>query len=208
MSQRNLHLSDLKLDDSRLCLAFANTAAWHASDQPTELLNSYADLVAWARQNGVVTEPGARQLAQAGAERSTEAAFILDQAIALREAIYRIFSAVAGGRRPAGSDLDLLNAALEKAFAHLQLAPTEAGFTWKWTGSGTLEQMLWPVARSAADLLTSANLDRVRECADDRGCGDLFIDTSRNRSRRWCAMRDCGNRAKVRRHRRRKRSAE
>jgi predicted RNA-binding Zn ribbon-like protein len=208
MSQRNLHLSDLKLDDSRLCLDFANTAAWHASDQPTEQLNSYADLVAWASQNGIVTEPEARQLSQEGTKQSTEAVFILKQAIALREAIYRIFSAVAGERRPEGNDLNLLNTALGKAFSHLQVTPTEAGFTWKWTGQGALEQMLWPVARSAADLLTSAHLDRVKECEDDRGCGVLFLDTSRNRSRRWCAMRDCGNRAKVRRHRQRKRIVE
>jgi predicted RNA-binding Zn ribbon-like protein len=68
--------------------------------------------------------------------------------------------------------------------------------------------MLWPVARSAADLLTSAEeLARVGQCADDRGCGWLFFDTSRNHSRRWCAMKDCGNRAKARRHYRRQRKA-
>ena len=63
-----------------------------------------------------------------------------------------------------------------------------------------LERVVWPVARSAADLLTSDLLSRVRRCEDDRGCGYLFIDTSRNRSRRWCSMESCGNRAKARRH--------
>ena len=61
--------------------------------------------------------------------------------------------------------------------------------------------MLWPVAHSAAELLISDDLDRVKQCADDRGCGWLFVDTSRNRSRRWCSMESCGNRAKVQRHR-------
>jgi predicted RNA-binding Zn ribbon-like protein len=67
-------------------------------------------------------------------------------------------------------------------------------------GRRDLDEMLRPVARSAADWLVSADVDRVRLCADDRGCGYLFVDTSRNRSRRWCSMESCGNRAKARRH--------
>ena len=62
-----------------------------------------------------------------------------------------------------------------------------------------LDQMLWPIIRSAAELLTSDKLDRVCECPGEN-CGWLFIDMSRNRSRRWCDMKDCGNRAKARRH--------
>ena len=62
------------------------------------------------------------------------------------------------------------------------------------------DRILWPVARSAGELLISDKLDRVRQCADDRGCGYLFVDTSRNRSRRWCSMESCGNRAKAHRH--------
>ena len=66
--------------------------------------------------------------------------------------------------------------------------------------------MLWPVVQSAVDLMTSPELDRVGQCADDRGCGWLFVDTTKNRSRRWCDMRDCGNRAKARRHYAKKKS--
>jgi len=60
--------------------------------------------------------------------------------------------------------------------------------------------MLWPILRSGADLLASEDRERVGQCADDRGCGWLFFDASRNRSRRWCNMEDCGNRAKAKRH--------
>jgi predicted RNA-binding Zn ribbon-like protein len=60
--------------------------------------------------------------------------------------------------------------------------------------------MLWPILRSAAEVLTSEKRTRLGQCADDRGCGWLFLDTSKNRSRRWCDMEDCGNRAKARRH--------
>jgi len=63
--------------------------------------------------------------------------------------------------------------------------------------------MLWPVTRAAVDLLLSDSLAQVGQCADDRGCGLLFIDTSRNHSRQWCSMDACGNRAKAQRHYRR-----
>ena len=65
---------------------------------------------------------------------------------------------------------------------------------------GDLDQVLWSVLRSTTDLLTSKDLQRVGVCADDRGCGWLFYDTSRNRTRQWCSMRGCGNRAKAKRH--------
>jgi predicted RNA-binding Zn ribbon-like protein len=92
--------------------------------------------------------------------------------------------------------------------SHLRLVPGEDHFDWEWTGQeDRLDALLWPVGVSAAGLLASDDLNRVGECADDRGCGYLFFDTSRNRSRRWCEMRDCGNRAKARRHYRRIRTS-
>jgi predicted RNA-binding Zn ribbon-like protein len=60
--------------------------------------------------------------------------------------------------------------------------------------------MLAPIAWSAADLLTGPRAQRVRQCADEKGCGWLFIDESRAGTRRWCSMGECGNRAKARRH--------
>jgi predicted RNA-binding Zn ribbon-like protein len=106
-------------------------------------------------------------------------------------------------------DLVVLNEVLKDAQCHRRVTQSPQGFAWQWVEvPGGLDQILWPVSRSAADLLTSNLLERVRECADDRGCGYLFIDTSRNRSRRWCSMESCGNRAKVRQHRERQRKAK
>ena len=196
----------LNLKSGRLCLDFANTADWHASDQPEERLNSYANLVAWAKGVGILTEGQAQQLASAVMNRSTEVADVLARAIDLREAIFRIFSAISMGTSPAEADLAILNEVLAAALGRLQLVSTPDGFGWEWNAGGDrLDQMLWPVAQSAADLLTSEELNRVGQCADDN-CGWLFMDMSRNRSRRWCDMGDCGNRAKARRHYARKRS--
>ncbi len=195
------------LGAGRLCLDFANTADWHRSARPEERLRSYADLLAWGRQAAALTAGEAERLLRAAQRRPADAADVLRRAVALREAIYRLFSALAAGRPPADADLAVLNAALAEALPRLRLAASEEGFVWTWAGDAdALDAVLWPVARSAAELLTADERDRVRECADDN-CGWLFLDMSRNRSRRWCSMEGCGNRAKARRYYARKKRA-
>lgn len=191
----------LNLKSGRLCLEFANTAEWHASDQPEESLHSYNDLVAWAQRVGLLTRAEAQPLIDEATRHPDQAATTLEQAITLREAVYRIFSAVAAGRPAQTTDLAIMNKMLIATPGRLEIVSTADGFAWQWAGpEDALDRLLWPIARSAADLLTSAELSRVGECADDRGCGWLFLDTSRNHSRRWCDIKDCGNRAKARRH--------
>ena len=73
-------------------------------------------------------------------------------------------------------------------------------------GEKALDSALWPIADSAAKLLTSPDRKRIKECASNN-CLWLFLDTTKNHKRRWCDMKSCGNRAKVREHRRRKRAA-
>jgi predicted RNA-binding Zn ribbon-like protein len=200
MIEIDVYEGQLNLSEQRLCLEFANTADWHASEQPQEQLNSYADLVSWARQVGLLTEDEAQNQLRKATLRPADGAIILGRAIELREAMYHIFSAVAGGRPVEAADISLLNGWLRQAQGRLQVVATDSGFTWQW-GGRSFRQILWPIAQSAAELLVSEDLTRVKECADDRGCGWLFVDTSRNQSRRWCSMESCGNRAKVRRHR-------
>jgi len=198
----------LKLQAGRLALDFANTADWHASDQPEEKLNSYPDLVRWAEGVGILPEAEAEHLLRVETRRSEDAALVLERAITFREALYRIFSAITAGAPAEAADVSILNEMLATALGRLHLVSTQESFSWEWTAaSDDLERMLWPVAQSAADLLTSAELSRVGRCADER-CGWLFLDMSRNRSRRWCDMKDCGNRAKARRHYARQRSTE
>jgi predicted RNA-binding Zn ribbon-like protein len=192
---------NLKLESGWLCLDFANTADWHLSEHPTERLTSYAELMAWARSIGLLPDRTAQQLLRAAEQRPVEAARVLDRAVALREAIYHICVAVAGGHSPAEDDQAALNAELGRSLARSRLVWNKANFDWGRQGEdGDLDQMLWWVVRSTTDLLTSEDLQRVGVCADDRGCGWLFHDTSRNRTRQWCSMRGCGNRAKAKRH--------
>jgi predicted RNA-binding Zn ribbon-like protein len=191
----------------RLCLDYANTADWHASEHPEEFLNSYADLVAWGRHVGILTDSQAKRLLRKATLRPSEAAEVLKRAVDLREAIFRIFAAIAHGSPPKAADLSLLNQALSGALAQARVTPAADGFAWDWSDDDdALDRPLWPVVRSAAELLTSPELRRVGECAD-ANCGWLFLDTSRNHSRKWCDINDCGNRAKARRYYERKRSS-
>jgi predicted RNA-binding Zn ribbon-like protein len=193
----------------RICLDFANTftSSNRNSDEPHDWLDTFANLVTWGRLVGALADEDARTLLQEAAAQPEEAQRILKGAIELRETIYRIFSAIASGRSPAAADLDSLNAALAQALPHLRVVQDGDVFTWSWADQeDALDSMLWPVARSAGDLLTSDELERVGECAGD-DCGFLFLDMSRNHSRRWCDMGDCGNRAKARRHYRRQKES-
>ena len=191
----------LKLEAGRLCLDFANTLDWHASEHPVEKLTTYADLVAWAHKIGLLGEDLARRLNDLADAHPRIASATLEKARTLREAMYDIFVAVAHGGAPQQADIDTVNAALAEMLNRSRLVHGDTGFVWDWGGSeDDLDQMLWWVVQSATEVMTSDELLRVGQCADDRGCGWLFYDTSKNRTRRWCDMRGCGNRAKARRH--------
>lgn len=200
MNEIETSAGGLKLLGGRLSLDFANTADWHASGHPIEFLTSYSELVAWSQHAGILTGLETQHLLEAADRRPAEASAVLSRTIALREAIYRLFSAISHGLSPGADDLATFNAELSAVLAQPQIVLTAEGFAWDWLdGEESLDRMLRPVVYDAAELLTSEDLHRVGQCMDDR-CGWLFLDLSRNRSRRWCSMKDCGNRAKARRH--------
>lgn len=189
-----------ELRSLQLCLGFANTQKWHASAHPTEEIINYADLLDWAEASGLLKAAAKRRLSRLAAHDPPAAEAARQRAIELREAIYRIFTALVEKQTPSAADIACLNTALARALAHSQIVAVAEHFAWGWADTDSLDRVAWPIARSAGELLTSAWLDRVGQCADDRGCGWLFIDTSKNHSRRWCDINDCGNRAKARRH--------
>lgn len=206
-----------ELSGGALCLDFANT--WEDRERPqTDKLGSFEALLDFARQAGLVSAEARDRLAAQSREDEAEAAAAFEAARELRESIYRIFSARVEGRPAPPDDLERLNAALPDALGGLRVERTDdhdvgegsdgdakPAYAWsRCDASETLAAPLRPIVRSAAELLVSEDLDRVRECPGT-GCTWLFLDQSRNRSRRWCSMTTCGNRAKARRHYRRSR---
>jgi predicted RNA-binding Zn ribbon-like protein len=171
----------------------------------SEKLDGYADLVAWSRHVRLLTDREAKKLLRLAKQKPQAAAAVLERGLLLRRAIYRLFKSVVENWQPDAADGERLSEELSVARSHEKLIYAEHKFSWGWDArDDALDRMLWPLALSAAGLLTSGDLSRIRQCGGDN-CGWLFLDTSRNRSRQWCAMNDCGNLAKVRRFRQRQR---
>ncbi len=184
-----------------VCLDFANTLSGRRLSVLRDNLRSYSDLIAWAHQAGVLHPSDVRGLQSAAEHSSSRASSTLVKARDLRETIYRVFSAIATQKKPAADDLEFINDVLVEALRHSRIVPRDGGFSRSWSEprGNDLQSPLWPIAHSAAELLTSPDVNRVRECGSD-SCAWLFVDQSKNRTRRWCDMRVCGNREKARRH--------
>lgn len=188
-------------DAGRLPLDFANTAEWHASVQPQEMLGDYSDLIAWSEDAQLLTKSEAASLLADAERKPKQAAAALSRVMAVRDIIYRILTAIVDNGSPDEADMQKFNRALADGMKRAKITAKAGGFEWTWDKSRhAFDQMLWPILRETAELLTSQEIKRVGQCADDRGCGYLFYDTTRNHSRRWCSMESCGNRAKAMRH--------
>jgi predicted RNA-binding Zn ribbon-like protein len=196
-------IEELELIGGEVCLDFANSLGG-TREEPKDRLHGYGDLVRWAAHAGAIERKDAGPLHAAAVSRPAEASAVFARALELREAIFRIFVAVAEDASPAAADLTRLNDELARALPHLRIVPDEHGFEYRFdSADGALDRPLWPVARSASELLAHGDPARIKRCTSEE-CDWLFVDLSKNRSRRWCDMRDCGNRAKARRYYRRR----
>jgi predicted RNA-binding Zn ribbon-like protein len=202
---RNLNLGlNLELKSGHPALEFTNTVNNHASEHPGETLFKYEDLVSWAKRVGLLRGEQPDLLTRKAVTHPDDAAEVFAKSLQLREAIYRIFAAQAQGKCPVDRDLMILNSVLANLSNGAQVAYHSGRFAWQWNfDPEALEAPLRIIALSAVDLMTSENYQWVGQCADEDGCGWLFVDTSKNHSRRWCDINDCGNRAKQRRYQKR-----
>ena len=195
----------VKFIGGRLCLDFVNTVGGRDPDGAAlrDKIGDYEELLAWSVLAGTVDRRPAGALARLAARDPEDAAAVLARAIRLREDLFRIFECAIEGRRPPDSAAETLRRELSIARPRQFFAAHSGRFKWTFPPPSTLDYILWPLPLSAAELLASDDLAGLRRC---RGvdCGWLFLDSSRNHRRQWCDMRDCGNRAKVRRFRRKR----
>jgi predicted RNA-binding Zn ribbon-like protein len=197
---------NLDLKSGHPILEFTNTVSNHASEHPGEMLFHYEDLLTWIGKVGLMHEEQVQKLRREASNQPEECAAVFAKSLQLREAIYRIFVARTKGKSPADRDLAILNSVLTHLTSGAQVVYRSGEFEWGWDfDENALEVPLWIIALSAVDLLTSEHVKWVGQCADEEGCGWLFVDTSKNHSRRWCDINDCGNRAKQRRYQQRAR---
>jgi predicted RNA-binding Zn ribbon-like protein len=192
-----------------VCLDFINTLDDRPSGEPKELLKNYCDLARFGEDAGILTPEQLDFFCERVHLLPDEAEEALRRAINLREALHAIFSALMNKQPAPQLAMDRLNANLHDAALHSRLVQpkmveskmpqVEGRLEWRFDDlTSSFNAMLWPIARAAADLLASPDLALVRACSSPT-CQWLFLDTSKNHHRRWCSMKQCGNRAKVRR---------
>lgn len=183
------------------CLDLANTIGGaRGQTNEIEYLESYQDLLNWGRLKGLLSERQAASLELKSKDHQYEANEVLERTKELRESIYHIFSALASGQILSDSDLLVINRELEYGLHRQRIVWASSGYEWGWEEPTELDSILTPIARSAADLITSADLPHVKECTSP-SCSWLFVDETKNQSRRWCNMKTCGNRNKLKRFR-------
>lgn len=195
-------------DGYPVCLSLANTRNWRRSAAPQEHLCAFGDLLHWIEGKGLLDAGGVAALARHASSRPRLARSALEQTVALRDAVYRVFSEHAHSRAPPPEDVALIVAGFNDAVACVELTLVDGRMVPRQRDGGPeLGIARLQAALSAVALLASDRAARVKECADDRGCGWLFLDETRNGSRRFCFSAECGNRARQAAFRHRLRTA-
>ena len=190
-------VDELPIVGGNLALDFANTQSGPPGGEPdVESLSSYEDLVAWAVRVGAVDPPDADDLVRHARRQPRDADEAFERATALRALIFKVFAAMADDATPPADALARLRDEEAEALAHADLAAGPGGFEWTWPRPSDLNGLRWPIVHAATTLLTGGRLERVKACG---GCRYLFVDETKNGSRRWCSMAECGTRAKMRR---------
>ena len=184
-----------------LCLDFCNTGQGARGARQVEWVSDFGELLTWLQAAAAVSAKQAAML-RAAAERSPEAAHrVWARAITFRETLARVLIANALGRKPSAEDVQAIESEYARAVRYARLAPAAEGYRWVIDAEAhELEAALQPIVESALSLMTSPRMARLRRCGNAT-CYWLFIDETKNCSRRWCEMASCGNVMKVRRHR-------
>jgi predicted RNA-binding Zn ribbon-like protein len=201
MTNRTRNLDTLDRVGNAPSLDFVNTVHSRYEVGAHDYLPSYGELLEWARDGDLITVQRQRSLKRAAVDEPRKAARALRRAQELRDLLYRLFLTVIRGKRPSPDDMTAFNRWVGEMSGCRRVEHTERGLAWGWeTGEGALEEPLWPIVLSTIELLTTDDATRIKECPAPDGCGWLFLDKSKNSTRRWCNMRTCGNIAKARRH--------
>ena len=180
-----------------MCLDFINTLDDRFSGEPKELLKSYLDLARFGEDTGILSDLQVDRLMTKSMQYPEEAQRALQSVIEMREAMHGVFWALVRKQPVPRAAMMILNGYVKDAAQHMNVASRDGHFEWQFDSSDSdFAAPLWPIARSAADLLASEQVQLVRACAS-KTCEWLFLDESKNHRRRWCDMTKCGNRAKV-----------
>ncbi|MET7834642.1 ABATE domain-containing protein [Micromonospora sediminicola] len=187
----------MRLVGGNLALDFINTRSGPPVGSPDDdVLTGYPELLAWSVYAGALSEPEAEALRRLSHDDPAGSRTAFARSLRIRDDLDDVFRAVAADRSPDTSVLARLRDDEADALGHARLDQGRT-FGWTWRDDQTLARPLRPVVHAAVQLLTTGALDRIKGCG---GCRFLFNDESKNRSRRWCSMDDCGTSEKMRRY--------
>ena len=189
--------------DADRVLAFINTLSARPTEAPVDRLDSYEALVSWAHEQRLVSAAAADRLVAESRRHPYQSSAVLSRAKDFREALNGLAEAVDAGRQPHADVLQTISQCLANAYANGRLVPHEGTLQWIASAEDDLDRVLWEIGRAAGRLVISERLGRLRACAAS-DCGWWFTDDTKNRSRRWCDMKTCGNREKIKRYRNKK----
>lgn len=194
-------LETLEILGTAVCLDFANTV--NSRRQPEhDYLGSYTELAAWAQRAGLLSAEQARTAGALAQKQPQAARKTWQQALELRELITRVFSSLAQAAQPKKENLAKLMDGYAQALQAAEFEQQAHGYQPHWAQGTQTQALLWPIRHSAGQLLLSDEWKKVKECPN---CGWLFVDRSKNGTRRWCNMNTCGVRDKMRRYHQRRR---
>lgn len=202
-----LYAETFRCRGGALCLDFCNSGQGFRSPRAAEWIVAFDDLVDWLEAAGAIAQRQAARFRQAAAKSPEAAAEVRARAIRVREALFRVLVAKTRGQTAGREDLACIEAEDARAKPFARLSWNGEAYAWSLDPSASvLDAALQPIVESAVHLLASGKLSRLRRCGNAT-CFWLFLDETKNRSRRWCEMASCGNVVKVRRHREKLRSA-
>jgi predicted RNA-binding Zn ribbon-like protein len=192
---RKSSLQPFKLHAGHPALELVNTLDMRFSGETIELLPTYGELLRFCAQLQLLPPAQARKLARTVPD--IRARQVVAATHELREALATVLYAWADGGKPQPAHVEVLERHFHAASLHRKLRPDGSHLDWKWTGAEP-ELPLWKLAQAASDLLVSSDTEHIKDCGDPT-CRWLFLDLSKNHTRRWCDMKTCGNRMKARR---------
>ncbi len=190
-----------------LCIAFANSARWTENRPHMDSLSSVDGVAQWLMQSALMARTDADAVIERARVDPASAERVVSIVAHHRKVVRTLLIKAAAGPGISDSDLGPVNELLEDAMSRFRLCATHSGIRWQAAAGAAPSRALATIAWSAVDVLTTPALAVRLRCCAEPGCGTLFLDQSRNASRRWCDMRGCGNRAKARRHYARRRGA-
>jgi predicted RNA-binding Zn ribbon-like protein len=187
-----------KLHAGHPALELVNTLDMRFSGQTVDLIPTYKDLLRLTTQMRLLTAEQSRKLTRTVGEE--EGRRVLASTAGLREALAKLLYGWIDETRPSAGQLQILEQHFYAAALHRRLLAGESHLEWSWSGvERQAEVPLWMLAQAASDLLVSSDAELIKDCGDPT-CRWLFLDVSKNHTRRWCDMKTCGNRMKARRH--------